>query len=351
MLKYKGLIALMIVIMIHLLSAGGASQMIYNLYSTYVFPFIRVAYDYTLGLLPLGFVYVLVLLLLGYVVYSWKKSNQKPKKTLPFKIFSILDILGWIVFLFYFLWGFNYYRPSLVETNRWTAVDPDTSMVYAELMAVSEKVNELRKKLSRDTSCLSSHPDWSEIETEIRQVQEVFIHSLGTKAHGNVRIRQFFPKGLLLSFSTAGIYIPFVCEGHIDPGLNPIQWPFTAAHEMAHGYGYTDEGECNFIGLITCSKSKNPYIQYSGYLGYWRYLYRAVYNISEKKAENVFLNLESGVQADLRAIRRDINRYPDIFPWLRDVIYEFYLQSHGMTDGLASYDGIIALTLTYKKNL
>ena len=72
-------------------------------------------------------------------------------------------------------------------------------------------------------------------------------------------------------------------------------------------------------------------------------------HLSEERADNVYASMLPGVKADLKAIRKDINRYPDILPWFRDVIYDLYLKSHGMSDGLASYDGIISLVLTWKK--
>jgi hypothetical protein len=349
LMEYKGLLALGILILIHLVSACGLAHWVYQIYGTYIFPLIRTIYDYTLGMIPFASIYILiVVLLLLFFFRKYKKAGSK-SKTWVYHILSTFNFLGWVIFLFYFLWGFNYYRPSWIEKHGHTAVNPDSAMIIQEIQTVSARVNELRIKISEDTSALSYHPDWTIMENDIRIEQKRFLTSYGDKAIGRVRIRQLYPKGVLLSLSTAGIYIPLVCEGHIDPGLNPIQWPFTLAHEMAHGYGYTDEGECNFIGFVTCIQSEDPHIQYSGWLGYWRYLYREVDHLSEEKADRVYASMFPGVKADLKAIRKDINRYPDILPWFRDVIYDFYLKSHGMSDGLASYDGIISLVLTWKK--
>ena len=52
-----------------------------------------------------------------------------------------------------------------------------------------------------------------------------------------------------------------------------LQIPFTLAHEMAHGYGITDEGDCNTLAYLVCLHSKNKAIQYSGLLAYLRYLW------------------------------------------------------------------------------
>ena len=88
---------------------------------------------------------------------------------------------------------------------------------------------------------------------------------------GRVRVRQPWPNGFLLRWSTAGIYIPQTGEGHIDRGLLAVQKPFTIAHEMAHGYGVADEGACNFIAWLACSQSRDPWVRFGGALTYWRY--------------------------------------------------------------------------------
>ncbi|MCB0582976.1 MAG: DUF3810 family protein, partial [Phaeodactylibacter sp.] len=69
-----------------------------------------------------------------------------------------------------------------------------------------------------------------------------------------------------------GLYFPFTGEGHIDAGLHPLQKPYVMAHELAHGYGFGDEGTCNFLGYLACIGSDDPVIAYIGHLNYWRTL-------------------------------------------------------------------------------
>lgn len=55
-------------------------------------------------------------------------------------------------------------------------------------------------------------------------------------------MRVLEPAGCLLVFGTAGIFWPFSGEGYVDSGLDSLVIPFTMAHEFAHGFGWTDEG-------------------------------------------------------------------------------------------------------------
>ncbi|MBL0027165.1 MAG: DUF3810 domain-containing protein [Saprospiraceae bacterium] len=342
-------------VIIHIISLCGFSYITYKLYHNFIFRFIRIVYDNTLGYLPFASLYLfltivfITLICIGYHVY-WILKNQSPWPSTKKMVMISLNFIGWVYFLFYFLWAFNYYGPSIKNRLGWQEMTPDSSAILKELNFVTDKVNSLRIHLSQNTSELHFKPDWNTLENNIRISEASLLQSWGIPTYGRVRIRRLQPPGILLRISTAGVYIPFVCEGHIDSGMNALQWPFTLAHEMAHGYGFTDEGECNFIGFLTSINSNDPYVNYSGWLAYWRYLYFDVYSLSESNAEVVFDCLFLGVKADLKAIRADVNKYPDIFPSLRDGFYELYLKFHGVNHGLKSYNEIIELVLTWKKN-
>ena len=263
--------------------------------------------------------------------------------------FSIFNFWGWVLSLFYFLWAFNYYGPNIEKKLSLPDISIDSLQLLSEIKEITEIMIHERNKLSLDTTELRLQIDWFSMENEIRKVQTEILSEWGDKVHGRVRVRRLYPEGLLLRISTAGVYIPFVSEGHIDPGMHAIQWPFTAAHEMAHGYGYTDEGVCNFIGLLTCIKSKEPYIRYSGLLSYWRYLFYDVKLLYPESAKEIYMTVGPGVKADLTAIRREMNRFPDILPEIRDILYDSYLKSHGVEKGLKSYNEIILQVLKWRK--
>ncbi len=325
----------------------------YKFYENVVFPIIRTVYDYTLGFLPFPFVYIVFVFLI-YLLYFGFQKIFKPEVSFFGKcmkiIIGVTNFFGWVVFIFYFSWGFNYYQPSIEKQLSLPEITLDSADIVHELNHITSLVNQARTKLSSDTSALVLNLNWTELEDSIRVHQEGLISTWGKSVQGRVRIRALRPKGLLLRFSTAGVYIPFAFEGHVDPGNNAIQWPFTLAHEMAHGYGYTDEGVCNFIGFLTCMHSHDSVIKYSGLLGYWRYIFFDIRSRYPEIAKQTYEKLTKGVQNDLKSIRNDLNKYPDIMPILRDKIYDSYLKSHGVTSGLQSYNEITMQVLRWKKS-
>ncbi len=340
-------------LIIHGLAMLCCSEYFFSFYENVLYPIIRTTYDYTLGYLPIPSVYI-VFTYLMYLLYSGLKKILKPltpfSEKIKLTVSGISNFFGWVIFLFYFTWGFNYYQPTIEKQLALPEISFDSADVVNELNHITSLLNQARAKLSTDTSSLKLDINWETLEHSIRIQQEEMISTWGKSVQGRVRVRALSPQGILLRFSTAGIYIPFAFEGHVDPGMNAIQWPFTMAHEMAHGYGYTDEGACNFIGFLTCMRSNEPIIKYSGLMGYWRYLFFDIRSRYPDVAKLTYDNLTKGVQNDLKAIRNDLNRYPDIMPIIRDKIYDSYLKSHGVRSGLKSYNEITMQVLRWKQS-
>lgn len=352
--RHLGWILIYIVLGIHILAIFGSERLVYSLYQKFIFTPLRYVYDYTLGWSPIP----MINLLIGFLLWMFFRLIRKLivnnkigngwKYSATFFLHLIRFVLT-VLALFYLLWGFNYYRLPLNEEFGWSTVEVDSIELVKEFEKVTQEVQEVRLKLKVDTSALKFRPNVTSIENEIRIAQLEVLSLFNLPHPGRVRVRALRPKGVLLVFSTAGIYIPFVMEGHFDTGLNELQWPFTLAHEMAHGYGITNEGECNFIGLLTCLHSEDTFINYSGLLAYWRYLFYEVNLCDSVLAQNTFNSLDTGVRADIEMIRKDAARYPDILPYMRDKIYDYYLKMHGVDSGLESYNEMIQWMIEWRK--
>ncbi len=325
-------------------------QAVEALYYKGFFQAVRVIHDHTLGLLPFPFVYILAAVLVWALYYVWiHPFRQKHKRPFPFLVYRFLTMAGVVVILFYVLWGFNYQRNSLSKqlfVERPTIGRED---FMEEVKWMDGLIGKYRERLNNEQSELfTPELNTHQLENHIRKVQTQWLHLRGQAVKGRVRVRVLMPAGILLRFSTAGIYIPFANEGHIDGGLHPIQMPFTLAHEMAHGYGLTDEGECNFVAFITCALSNDPFVNYSGMLSYYRYLLQNLRQMDRSLYQQYIDQMYPPVWEDIVAINEQMNKFPDIMPALRDVVYDTYLKSHGVSEGLMSYSSIIGLVMQWK---
>lgn len=319
-----------------------------------VFQLIRVVYDYTLGWLPLPMVYVLFLVLVQIIYIFLKFEAFRKARTSMGKIKGILlplfSFVGGVIFFFYVLWGFNYQQRIISDQLDFPKVKADTLELYQEALHFTRRMNALRQEISNDTSALSFDHLPEELEKEIRVSLESLLSSWEIPTVGRVRVRKLYPKGTLLRISTAGVYIPFVFEGHIDAGLHPIQYPFTMAHEMSHGYGLADEGTCNFSGFLACMVSDDAMIQYSATMSLWRYMANNLRRSAPKLYSELIKVMDKNVKRDLIAVMDEMDKYPDILPKVRDVVYDTYLKSHGVKGGMSSYSTVVRLVMEWKKS-
>lgn len=216
------------------------------------------------------------------------------------------------------------------------------------LISINEITDELCN-LRVELNIENNNFTFLEIERELRiRVADVF-NELFVFGNNRVRVRVLEPAGCLLVFGTAGIFWPFSGEGYVDSGLDSLVIPFTMAHEFAHGFGWTDEGECNFIALLACRKSDKGLIRYSAELSYWRYLMSNAFRIYPELYKKYLSEISIPIQRDLKSIDYHNNQFPEILPELRDWFYDRYLIFNGVKGGSQSYTGIIKWVINYRK--
>ena len=353
-LKFRGLLFGVFALAVNNLF-GAFPQLAERVYYRGVFQVIRVLYDHTLGLIPIPMVYLLFILLVWIIAQMlgrlWDAMTEHSliKNRLFYSLLAVLNPLGWILFFFYFLWGWNYQKTSFEERMEFQPVQADTLVLISETQQVMEQLIAERMGFMADTTQVTHAQIPTDLESMLRSEQEQLLQSWAEPVYGRVRIRELRPSGILLRISTAGVYIPFVCEGHIDAGLHSLQYPFTMAHEMAHGYGYTDEGVCNFIGYVTCMQSKNTMVRYGGLLGYWRYLLSNLRSEAPYSYHQVRRQMPSAIRMDLNDIAEQMDKFPDFMPQVRNAVYDSYLKSHGVKQGIANYNDIVRLVAQWKQ--
>lgn len=320
-----------------------------------IFQLFRWCYDHTLGYLPVPMVYITLIIFIVYTARVFTKMIKRTKagnwkKGLGDGLLSLLAFFGGALFFFYMLWGFNYNRPDIYTDLKMEDQEIDSLYLIEEIDRVTQDLISTRLLITKDSLTAISENDISaDLELIIRKDLEALLKSWDIPTYGRVRVRKLIPMGILLRFSTAGVYVPYALEGHIDGGLHPIQWPFTMAHEMTHGYGYGDEGTCNFIGYLACINSDKAVIRYSAIRAYWRYLMSDLRKLDKEQYRDRLKKLPRGVKVDLNEIIEYMDRYPDIMPAVRDKVYDTYLKSHGVKAGLANYSHMIKYVKAYKE--
>lgn len=307
-----------------------------------VFRGIRWVFDYTLGWLPIPFAYIVIILFILRLIFILRNPRYKG----GIKAQQVIAQFALLFIVFYVSWGFNYRQKPIhnvldLPIDKFDQVDAETEFIRAtqDLIVAA---NSLPDEFT-NIATLTSHPFNDNL---IRKDVERSLGLLDLPVAGRVRVRKLYPRGNLLRFGTAGIYIPHAFEGNVDPGLLAVQLPFTMAHEMAHGYGVTDEGACNFIAWLACAGSEDPLIRLGGALSYWRY---AASGVSDELYKQQYQLLPPVITDVMKAISVNFDKYPDLMPRVRDFIYGTYLKSHGVPGGLKSYQYVVIMVHEYLK--
>ncbi len=322
-------------------------------YSNGIFPYIRQFLDTIHQLVPIPLFYLSLIGLIAWLFHILISTGKNYKRSDLTRSFlhggiKILGLLGFIITWFYWLWGFNYSRSSLEDY-----LDIDLSGLTLE--ETQNEYNWITGQVIHyaDTPAVQS---WraetfryaEDKENAIRSGVHKVLKTFNFSQKGNVPLRFINPKGVLLRINTAGFYWPFTGESHVDDGMYPLQWPYVIAHELFHGFGISDEGDCNFLALLACLQSQNDQVIYSGLVGYWRYVASDLRFLIKEDYDDYYAVLPLSLKNDLKEIHKYLDQYPDIMPKFRNMVYNSYLKSQGVHDGMKSYSRVVMLNYAWR---
>ena len=323
-------------------------------YSRGLFQGIRYTIDFTIAQLPFPTFYLfwMAVMVFWILVYHRRPRMEPRRPKLRYWFSRLIGFAGLMIGLFFWMWGFNYARIPLDKQLGLNVQPLDSTALWQELRSETRALDSLRKSLvGNDSSALNDTQYWPvNTEDTIRAAVEKWLASEGFPVGGRVRGRFIYPKGTLFKFGASGIYWPFVGEGNLEAGMHPLRKLPSMAHEMSHGYGFSDEGACNFIAYVACADHSNTYIAYCARLDYWNTLANECLSNDRHKYEHEFKPyIPAGIVADEQAIRKQHRKYTEFAPEIRYQVYDSYLKSQGVAAGMLSYDEVLMLVLAWRR--
>jgi Protein of unknown function (DUF3810) len=142
----------------------------------------------------------------------------------------------------------------------------------------------------------------------------------------------------MLATGTSGFVNPYTLNVAMASDLLWFERPFDLAHEWSHDAAYAREDEANYFAILSCLRSRDPVLQYSGWFELFLYLPQR-----RHYAHREFVPL---VWKDFAAIRRRDARHINVmlahWSWRT---YNLYLKSNRIPSGIANYDEVTRLLL------
>lgn len=335
-----------------LIIPGLQTSFFKNVYAPYLFPWIRFALDLLFSstsiLFGYFFLFLWIFMWLRGVIRLIRRIRNKAKTSVVF--FKFLGISVAPIVFFYWLWGFNYAREPLSRTLNLQLKSVSINQLKNEMEYTLDQMIFIRHqlKIGDSTTVLMAYLNAAADTILLHSAPEV-LEEFGLNHYSNAPVKSFWPVGILHRLNTSGFYNPFTGECYRERDLHPIQIPFIKAHEWCHAQGVTDEGDANFLAYWICVSSGDLLYAYSGYLEYWRYLSAEMRKLDPDAYNFAREGLPYGIRADLLEIRENLLKYPEFMPSVRDAVYDSYLKTHGISEGMASYNRLVNMVVATKR--
>lgn len=244
----------------------------------------------------------------------------------------IVNTIASIYLLFYFFWGFNYFRENLAERLEIQDSEADKKAFIETTENIITHTNSLYSSFNLDKNAVDSL-----VEESYKNLASVLKikYPMGTRNDKKITFSGFFAKS-----GITGYFGPFFNEVHVNKKALPMEYPFILAHEKAHQLGVTSEAEANFYAWIVCSYSSSREIQYSANLVILYHFIIQAYPLDE------FPDLVKKIDPK---VRKDINNRRAYWQELRNEkldkaaskANDVYLKTNKIKAGIKDYRGVV----------
>lgn len=349
------LLALALVTRIFLLFAAKDPDLVENLYSSTIYPYIAKGLGFLSGSIPFSIAEILLILIVLFIIIAIIILIMKPRiiiNNLTKILHYLIRSFAIIYILFYFLWGFNYYRQDysvLADMN----LAPASYNELKELTLIMiEKSNESRESLPEDDKGLLL------IEENFDDLVKIVNDGFANYKLGNidltanyVRAKPVFLSKYMSYTGIMGIYIPFTYEATINTHVPNHSLLSTITHEIAHQKGFAKEDEANFIAYKANINNPDKRFQYSGYYLAMNYLMDEVSRENPDDYSALYNNISDAVKRDMEYARQYWDDREGIINETINNMNDNYLKANNQLDGVQSYGGVVKLLLAeYKED-
>lgn len=313
-------------------------------YAGFVYPSLQALVTRTSNLTAIAVFDVLIIALAAVpVVVTWRgvRAARAARSVRPvLRAAGTLVVCAASVYLWFLLaWGLSYARPPLESRLDLRDVAVTTEDVRALAMQAVTIVNE-----THASAHAAGFPD-------VHAVPSALVDALAAVDFEHGRVRPTVPgrpKATLLGwfFRAAGVdgmLAPLALETLVNTALTPPERPFVVAHEWAHLSGHADEADANFIAWLVTTRADTASL-YSG----WLYVANdAAAQLPPADRAEVLAALGPGPRADLEAIAARVAARVEVVQRASWEVYDQYLRTQGVADGVRSYSRGIELIVKY----
>lgn len=295
----------------------------------------------------------IILLLLLYriitVIFSKFKNKHKNRMKLLNSVISIGIFAGVLINAFYAFWGLNHFRLPVSYSLNLSVQDYSVQELLAVFDCLLADAEQYRQYVDENENGVFV-ADFDEVTDAILEAYELVGDE--NQAFSNIAYK---PKKLFFSkqFSTlgiSGIFIPYTAESNVNIDQPSLYIPTSAAHELAHYFGFARENEANFIAYYVSAFSSDYSYKYSATMNMLICSVNLIYESSPEKYVELRQRFSAKLNADLDDYRTYLSKYSgNTWSEINDKVNDTYLKHNGHSEGIDSYEQVIELLIALFK--
>lgn len=323
------------------------AALVERLYSQGVYPVIQAALTSASNALPIAVFDVVlvaaVAMLLWWLRAAWRDRRRSGwRRALSTLTRRLVTLVAAAYLWFLAAWGLNYTRPPIEQR-----------LGLAAGVATPSEVRDLLDTAIAMANALYL-PSRAEGFVPYRAEEDVAraLHRVEAAQGRPSPTVPATPKPTLLApyFRMAGVdglTAPAALETLLNPDLTARERPFTLAHEWAHLSGAAPEADANFVAwLVTQAPGTWVHTQYSGWLFL---LSETAAQVPAEARRTALAALGDGPRHDLADIARRQQSRVDLVERVGWRVYDSYLKSQGVGEGVRSYSRVVELIVRSRR--
>ena len=201
---------------------------------------------------------LIVLALVLYVLFAKKEFVRR-------RFFGVITLLT----LCFSVFLLNFIVPM-------SCPDFTENIISTDYTIDKDELESSALRLASDISAISENelefPDKLTLKEELGEWLLNNTRPLDKSAICLPRIKEPYVSGLFSRLGILALYSPLTGEVNLNSAVPNYVKPVSIAHEYAHFLGAGSEADASFLGFVSCYRSANQYIRYSGMMYALEYL-------------------------------------------------------------------------------
>ena len=291
---------------------------------------------------------ILYLGLLFYIIHIIIQFIQIRKfKAIIFQLFTLLNFF---LFIYQFIWGMVYYKPTFNTNYSELLVEEDeVKQLYCKYINNTEQFREILSN-QEDVPLKFSHSTIDYLE-DFKESQELLQKEKWIQNYiilKRPRVKNSLISNLQNHIGILGYYNPFTIESNVNVHNTDLKTPFTIAHELAHQMGFASENEANFIAYFTGIHSNLTEVKYAAS---YKTSFSLLFSLWDQDPLFVMSELESlpeGIKTDRTYEINYYSKYEGTSNEAFTMLNDQFLKANNQ-EGTIAYSKYIELIIYYEK--